>query len=119
MRFRKYLDWVILMICCVGLTSSACGTTSLGSFIRKWTSWDTFLLVNCLRHIFIDPNLIFKGRGANRKSDIDWPKVSFEKGNPSNNEDLGKTTFIPEEKPQIPSKDISANKIPSSPAKVC
>jgi hypothetical protein len=109
----------MLMICCVGLRYSACGTTSLGSFIRKWTSWDTFLLVNCLRDIFIDPILIFKGRGANRKSDIDWPKVSFEKGNPSNNEDLGKTTSIPEEKPQIPSKDISANKIPSSTAKVC
>ena len=51
MRLSKYSDAVILMIRCAGLRYSACGTTSLGSCIRKWTSWDTFLLVNCLSNI--------------------------------------------------------------------
>ena len=53
MRFRKYLNAVMLMICCAGLRYSACGTTSLGSSIRKWTSWDTFLLVNCFRNLSV------------------------------------------------------------------
>ena len=85
--------------------------------------------VDQLRHILVgklflgiyplDLKLLFQGHGANLKSDINWPKISLEKGKPSHDDDLGKTPVVPEEKPQIPLNDASENKIPSSPAKVC